>query len=133
MLEIIIFILTFCNTVATAVRTFGTRQAALNHLLGQSNSSSETAANESASSLSNNGGEDGNPPLPNNNDGDNAGGATDASGPSHSEVEENRDVEMENELTDELLRGDAYSDYDLDTTKEGEAITQYLTLLTSAK
>nr|GMC58578.1 NEDD8 ultimate buster 1 [Ipomoea batatas] len=126
--------------VVTAVRTFGTRQAALNHLLGQSNSSSAMAADESASSLSNNGGEDGNPPIPNNEGGDSVGADADASGrnadsigPSHSEVEEERDVEMEDELTGELLRGDAYSDYDLDIMKEGEAITQYLTLLTSAK
>nr|GLL20370.1 NEDD8 ultimate buster 1 [Ipomoea trifida] len=126
--------------VVTAVRTFGTRQAALNHLLEQSNSSSAMAADESASSLSNNGGEDGNPPITNNDGGDTVGADTDASGsnadstgPSHSEVEEERDVEMEDELTGELLRGDAYSDYDLDIMKEGEAITQYLTLLTSAK
>nr|GME17805.1 NEDD8 ultimate buster 1 [Ipomoea batatas] len=119
---------------------FPRERAALNHLLEQSNSSSAMAADESASSLSNNGGEDGNPPITNNDGGDTVGADTDASGsnadstgPSHSEVEEERDVEMEDELTGELLRGDAYSDYDLDIMKEGEAITQYLTLLTSAK
>ncbi|KAK2984153.1 hypothetical protein RJ640_022665 [Escallonia rubra] len=44
-----------------------------------------------------------------------------------------RDVEMEDELTGELQRGDAFSDYDIDVTEEGEAIREYLALLTSAE
>lgn len=46
-------------------------------------------------------------------------------------VEEVRDVEMEEELTEELQNTDAYSDYDIQITKEGEAINEYLALLAS--
>ncbi|XP_022965661.1 NEDD8 ultimate buster 1 [Cucurbita maxima] len=48
-----------------------------------------------------------------------------------STVEENRDSEMESELARELDRASAVSDYDMDVTKEGEAITEYLALLDS--
>lgn len=44
-----------------------------------------------------------------------------------------RDVEMEDELADELARQDALSDYDIEVTKEGEAIDEYLALLASAE
>lgn len=46
-------------------------------------------------------------------------------------VEENRDSEMESELARELDGASAVSDYDMDVTKEGEAITEYLALLDS--
>ncbi|KAJ4842883.1 hypothetical protein Tsubulata_013836 [Turnera subulata] len=55
----------------------------------------------------------------------------DAGGPSNSATEE-RDVEMEDEIAEELLRADGLSDYDIEVTKEGEAINQYLALLDSA-
>lgn len=48
-----------------------------------------------------------------------------------STVEENRDSEMESELARELDGASAVSDYDMDVTKEGEAITEYLALLDS--
>ncbi|RAL37305.1 hypothetical protein DM860_004227 [Cuscuta australis] len=122
------------ESVIAAVRTFGTRQTALNNLLGQSSSS----ITSNLAPVGNEGGlgQDGNFP---NNDGEQASGRNedleeDAFG-NQSEtglVQETRDVEMERELTEELLKGDAYSDYDLELTKEGEAIAQYLTLLTSS-
>ncbi|XP_047310524.1 NEDD8 ultimate buster 1 [Impatiens glandulifera] len=43
-----------------------------------------------------------------------------------------RDVEMEDELTEELQRVDPFSDYDIEFTKEGEAISEYLALLSSS-
>ncbi|KAG6428452.1 hypothetical protein SASPL_112704 [Salvia splendens] len=46
---------------------------------------------------------------------------------------EERDVEMEDELTVELGTSDAYSDYDIEVTKEGEAINEYLALISSAE
>ncbi|XP_041996775.1 NEDD8 ultimate buster 1-like [Salvia splendens] len=46
---------------------------------------------------------------------------------------EERDVEMEDELTGELGNADAYSDYDIEVTKEGEAINEYLALISSAE
>ncbi|CAN0901124.1 NEDD8 ultimate buster 1 [Linum grandiflorum] len=44
---------------------------------------------------------------------------------------EQRDAEMENEIAEELAKGDAVSDYDIDVTIEGEAIHEYLALLDS--
>lgn len=44
---------------------------------------------------------------------------------------EERDEEMEDELAHELARADAFSDYDIEVTKEGEAIEEYLALLAS--
>ncbi|XP_065850847.1 uncharacterized protein [Euphorbia lathyris] len=54
----------------------------------------------------------------------------DIEGPSGGEVEE-RDAEMEDEIADELAKGDALADYDIEVTKEGEAINEYLALLSS--
>ncbi|KAF9679726.1 hypothetical protein SADUNF_Sadunf06G0044400 [Salix dunnii] len=51
-------------------------------------------------------------------------------GPSATEIEQ-RDLEMEDEIADELARGDALSDYNIDVTQEGEAINEYLALLDS--
>uniref|UniRef100_A0A6N2K0Y1 UBA domain-containing protein n=1 Tax=Salix viminalis TaxID=40686 RepID=A0A6N2K0Y1_SALVM len=51
-------------------------------------------------------------------------------GPSATEIEQ-RDLEMEDEIADELARGDAISDYNIDVTQEGEAINEYLALLDS--
>lgn len=39
-----------------------------------------------------------------------------------------RDEEMEAELIRELRGKDAFSDYDIDVSKEGEAINEYFTL-----
>ncbi|XP_050380673.1 uncharacterized protein LOC126797940 [Argentina anserina] len=52
-------------------------------------------------------------------------------GPSTSNASE-RDTEMESELAEELAQGDAFTDYDIEVTREGEAISEYLALLTSA-
>jgi hypothetical protein len=38
---------------------------------------------------------------------------------------------MEDEIADELTRGDALSDYNIDVTQEGDAINEYLALLDS--
>ncbi|KAM7265759.1 hypothetical protein ACFE04_003442 [Oxalis oulophora] len=45
---------------------------------------------------------------------------------------EDRDVEMENELYKKIDDADAMSDYDIDVTREGEAIKEYLALLESS-
>ncbi|KAJ6992517.1 NEDD8 ultimate buster 1-like isoform X1 [Populus alba x Populus x berolinensis] len=44
---------------------------------------------------------------------------------------EQRDLEMEDEIADELTRGDALSDYNIDVTREGDSINEYLALLDS--
>ncbi|EEF35116.1 conserved hypothetical protein [Ricinus communis] len=46
---------------------------------------------------------------------------------------EERDVEMEDEIAEQIAKADALSDYDIDVTKEGEAITEYLALLDSVR
>lgn len=43
---------------------------------------------------------------------------------------EERDAEMEDELANELT-GDPLADYDIDVTKEGEALSEYVALLNS--
>nr|XP_004287245.2 PREDICTED: NEDD8 ultimate buster 1 isoform X1 [Fragaria vesca subsp. vesca] len=53
-------------------------------------------------------------------------------GPSTSTNASERDAEMESELAEELAQGDAFTDYDIEVTKEGEAISEYLALLNSA-
>lgn len=82
-------------------------------------------------------------PLPtvdphNNNVGNND---TIEEGPSTAEEEgdvesstagEKRDVEMEDELARDIESVDVLSDYDIEVTKEGEAINEYLTLLVSS-
>ncbi|KAJ8562268.1 hypothetical protein K7X08_011559 [Anisodus acutangulus] len=119
------------EAVVAAVRSFGTSQAAIDHLLG---GSINTSATVDHNVNDNNEGEDGNAndPLTNNQSEDGLGtntGSSSDGGPSHDKVEM-RDVEMEDEITGELLKGDAYSDYDLEVTEEGEAINEYLALVT---
>lgn len=119
------------EAVAAAIRSFGTSQAALDHLL--------TAGGDNVNdTLNNDHGADGiaNDPLTNDQSegglGTNTGSSSAGSdgGPSNSKVE-TRDIEMEDEITGELLKGDAYSDYDIEVTEEGEAINEYLALVTS--
>ncbi|KAG6411567.1 hypothetical protein SASPL_129650 [Salvia splendens] len=64
-----------------------------------------------------------------------SGGSGHEAGGSSTQPEpaEERDVEMEDELTGELGNADAYSDYDIEVTKEGEAINEYLALISSAE
>ncbi|XP_062078224.1 uncharacterized protein LOC133782832 [Humulus lupulus] len=56
----------------------------------------------------------------------------DDGGPSTAGKAEERDAEMEDMLADGLAKVDALSDYDIEVTKEGEAITEYLAMLDSA-
>ncbi|KAK9100531.1 hypothetical protein Scep_023961 [Stephania cephalantha] len=53
-------------------------------------------------------------------------------GPSEREIAVDRDVEMEDEIAQELT-GDPFADYDIEVTKEGEAIIEYLALLESVQ
>ncbi|CAI0388926.1 unnamed protein product [Linum tenue] len=59
------------------------------------------------------------------------GAAANAEPPADASFSEPRDVEMEDEIANELARRDALSDYDIDVTREGEAIDEYLALLDS--
>ncbi|XP_027066932.1 uncharacterized protein [Coffea arabica] len=111
-------------SVAEAVRMFGTKEKALNFLVGQPNENSATA-DVSNHDLGGGGGND-------TANSATLSGEADNGGPSGRKEDLERDVEMEDELTTGLHGADAFSDYDIDVTKEGEAINEYLTLLNSA-
>jgi len=110
--------------VIEAVNSYGTRTEALNALLAQQGQGASATAAASGTV----------PPPVSVPYSDPAGESGDAEteSPSSSHEAEERDVEMEGELTEELGRGDAFSDYDIDVTKEGEALSEYLALLDSA-
>lgn len=120
----------------TAVNKYGTEDAALDHLLALHNNPNGNAAAAIANII------DSSPPV-HNVDGENVSGSHASVSSQTSELsngepstlnqEEERDVEMEDELTEELQRGDPLSDYDIEVTKEGEAINEYLALITSAE
>ncbi|XP_049413480.1 uncharacterized protein LOC125876348 [Solanum stenotomum] len=122
------------EAAAAAIRSLGTRQAAIDHLLQGTSNTAAAGDHNVDNTLPNDQGGDGiaNDPLSNDQSedgsGTNAGSSSDR-GPSHNKVE-TRDVEMEDEITGELLKGDAYSDYDIEVTEEGEAINEYLALIT---
>ncbi|XAR66832.1 hypothetical protein NMG60_11013181 [Bertholletia excelsa] len=123
--------------VVAAVREYGTKHRALSHLLGQQDTNPAVAADGNANSSamasdtirtdtsSTEGGAGGSSGL-------NDVLSTDGEGPSDGNTEE-RDVEIEDELTGELYKRDALSDYDAEVTKEGEAINEYLALLACAE
>ncbi|XP_057501740.1 uncharacterized protein LOC130785571 [Actinidia eriantha] len=120
--------------VVAAVRTFGSKGPALNHLLDQPNQnptdSSDPVPNTLGDdTLSTEGGVEGSSGGV-NEDPSTDGGAEE--GPSAQKIED-RDAEMEDELTGELQKADAFSNYDIEVTKEGEAINEYLALLASTK
>ncbi|KAL8136060.1 hypothetical protein AgCh_010599 [Apium graveolens] len=120
---------------AAAVNAYGTEDAALNHLLAlhdNPNGSAAAVANTANSTH----------PVPTAGEENVLGSqefvssqTSDGSNGESSTLnqEEERDVEMEDELTEELQRGDALSDYDIEVTIEGEAINEYLGLITSAE
>ncbi|XP_050214641.1 uncharacterized protein LOC126665776 [Mercurialis annua] len=113
------------SRVVEAVRADGSVEQAIQLLLAGSRTNSAGAASNSESS-----------PRPTNdaveslNEDDLSDDNNDSEGPSGSQAEE-RDVEMEGSIADEIARGDVLSDYDIEVTKEGEAINEYMALLNS--
>lgn len=112
------------SRVIEAVNSHGTRTEALNALLAQNVQNTTASAAAGAS-----GAPDSAPVSVANPD---LAAAEERESTSSSREGEERDVEMEDELAQELGRGDAFSDYDIDVTKEGEALNEYLALLDSA-
>ncbi|KAH7853428.1 hypothetical protein Vadar_002280 [Vaccinium darrowii] len=122
--------------VVAAVRAFGSKDQALSQLLSHTDQNNpDRSVNSSASILdtigadilSPEGGVEGSSGIteaPITND--------DVKGGPSKQTEE-RDLEMEDELTEELNKADALSDYDIEVTREGEAINEYLALLASAE
>ncbi|XVE71539.1 hypothetical protein DITRI_Ditri10aG0158900 [Diplodiscus trichospermus] len=68
---------------------------------------------------------------PNDVNPDSASNNDSVEGSSTAAGEEERDLEVEDELARDIENADALSAYDIEVTKEGEAITEYLTLLAS--
>nr|DAD27285.1 TPA_asm: hypothetical protein HUJ06_028753 [Nelumbo nucifera] len=105
-----------------AVRSSGTKEQALNLLIEESMPNPTTEANDGTafdSTLHSSTGSAG----VNNEDM--------VEGPLHiNDTTEERDMEMEDAIVQEIT-GDSLSDYDIEVTKEGEAIAEYLALLTS--
>ncbi|KAG5559500.1 hypothetical protein RHGRI_009134 [Rhododendron griersonianum] len=122
--------------VVAAVRAFGGKDQALNHILSQTDQNTSDGNTSSSAPIPNTiaadilhpeGGVEG---LSGINEAPMTDGDVKA-GPSTKPNE--RDVEMEDELTEELNKADALSDYDIEVTREGEAINEYLALLASAE
>ncbi|KAI3803047.1 hypothetical protein L1987_31195 [Smallanthus sonchifolius] len=111
------------ETVVAAVSTYGTEELALNHLLEQS------VPNASALPAG--------PVAENVGSSSGAGGASSSDGgggaaiPNDGDIdhEMERDVEMEDEITGDLQSEDVFSDYDMELTRESEAIEEYLALV----
>ncbi|KAI3884005.1 hypothetical protein MKX03_005280 [Papaver bracteatum] len=113
------------SRVVEALRNSVTKEQALNILTSQA---PNNAITDSAppTQLHNNEGSS------SNLDHVDATGGSSSSGVNVNEnTEEIRDVEMEHVLAHELT-GDPYEDYDIEVTKEGEAVTEYLALLASS-
>ncbi|KAG8372661.1 hypothetical protein BUALT_Bualt12G0089800 [Buddleja alternifolia] len=114
------------DPVDAAVSMFGNEEEALSYLLGQPVENTANVVEGADPSI----------PLPNDTHGTNSLATADdvesnAESSGGDRVE--RDVEMEDELTEGLHGADAYSDYDIEVTKEGEAINEYLAFLNSAQ
>ncbi|PKI66748.1 hypothetical protein CRG98_012943, partial [Punica granatum] len=109
------------SRVVEAVQAGGTLERAMQDLLAQNPLHPSNAAHVAATSAPSATAE--NVPGPSNS-------AVDL-GESNQEPMNYRDVEMEDEIAHDLAQVDALSDYDIDVTKEGEAIEEYLALLAS--
>ncbi|KAF9613800.1 hypothetical protein IFM89_011969 [Coptis chinensis] len=128
------------SKVAAAVRATGSHERALNLLTAGpgpnptvavhgSVSSADSEQNSQSSDTSSEAENTVSSDTPNNVDG--MQGLSDGmEGPSGINRMEARDIEMENAIASELT-GDAFADYDIEVTVEGEAITEYLALLAS--
>ncbi|PWA92242.1 ubiquitin-associated (UBA)/TS-N domain-containing protein [Artemisia annua] len=118
------------DSVVAAVRAYGTEELALNHLLeqNQTNANQELTApvadNVTAPVADNVGSSSGV-----GEGSSSAANETTQNGDLSGFEEMQRDVEMEDELTEDLQSEDAFSDYDMELTRESEAIDEYLALV----
>ncbi|KAL5786326.1 hypothetical protein ACOSQ2_008718 [Xanthoceras sorbifolium] len=106
------------STVVEACRAGGSIEQIMHRLLSQSAPNTSSAANNHAS-------------TPNNVGPSSSGDSENVKEASTTSEIEERDLEMEDELANELT-GDVFSDYDIEVTKEGEAINEYLAMIDSA-
>lgn len=110
--------------VAAAVRAHITKERALAYLLGQQDDPNAAVASQAT---------DPNSLVPVTGETPSAEGSSSGGAQSSSNQVEERDIEMEDALTEELQNGDPFADYDIEVVKEGEAINEYLSLLISAE
>lgn len=114
--------------VVAAVEAGGSLDQVLQRLTAQPEEDLALATNMSAEANSTfaNNSTSSSAPLPDNTD--------DTEGlPGNLGNVEERDLEMEDELSADIAKADdAWADYDIEVNIEGEAITEYLTLLDSA-
>ncbi|GKA25647.1 NEDD8 ultimate buster 1 [Tanacetum coccineum] len=118
------------DSVVAAVRAYGTEELALNHLLEQNPNENQVltapvADNVTAPVADNVGSTSG----VGEGSSSAANETTQNGDPSGFKDEMDRDVEMEEELTEDLQSEDAFSDYDVELTRESEAIDEYLALV----
>ncbi|XVE98437.1 hypothetical protein REPUB_Repub03eG0106400 [Reevesia pubescens] len=108
------------SRVVAAVQAGETMEQTMSQLLSDSEPVPTIVANSNGNPAS----------EPNNVNPDSLNNNNTVEGPSTAAKEE-RDAEMEDELARDIESADALSDYDIEVTKEGEAINEYLTLLAS--
>ncbi|KAM7477226.1 hypothetical protein LguiB_024469 [Lonicera macranthoides] len=111
-------------TVVAAVRVHITKERALGYLLGQQDDPNAVVASQAT---------DPNSLVPVTGEIPSAEGSSSSGTQSSSNEVKERDIEMEDALTEELQNGDPFADYDIEVIKEGEAINEYLSLLISAE
>ncbi|KAL5825880.1 hypothetical protein ACOSQ3_021943 [Xanthoceras sorbifolium] len=109
------------STAVEACGAGGSIEQIMHRLLSQSAPNTSSAANNRArSSIS----------TPSNVGPSSSGDDENVKGASTTSEIEERDLEMEDELANELT-GDVFSDYDFEVTKEGKAINEYLATIDS--
>ncbi|XP_061350791.1 uncharacterized protein LOC133295902 [Gastrolobium bilobum] len=110
------------SRVVAAIEAGGTsdEEEVMQRLIAQPDANSTAASNDSANSSAV------------NVSSDTVGLIDDVQGPSHLSKAEERDVEMEDELSADIAKSDSLTDYDIEVNIEGEAITEYLSLVESA-
>lgn len=109
------------SRVITTLQVSDTKEQALNLLVTGQMPNPPSATNNALSSVSS---------LTNNLSSDTSLADDTVGGPSGVSNIEERDQEMEDEISQELT-GDPLADYDIEVAKEGEAIADYLALLAS--
>ncbi|XP_028753963.1 NEDD8 ultimate buster 1 isoform X2 [Neltuma alba] len=114
------------SRVVSAVEAGGTLDQIMQTLTAQPEENMQIEASSTANTASS-------APSSDNMDSNVPGLSEDVEGLSEdfSKAEE-RDVEMEDELSADIAKADALADYDIEVNIEGEAITEYLSLLESA-
>lgn len=121
----------FFFAVVAAFEAGGTLEQVLQRLtaLPEAGGTSENIQPQVNSTVAPNGSASSSAPLPDGVSSDVLDQMNEVEDPS---VAEERDVEMEDELSADIAKSDALDDYDIEVDIEGQAITEYLTLLESS-